>query len=199
MSFLPVKGYEESYEVSDSGCVRSIDRVTVGSDGVPIPKWGKVLKPSPHKDTGYLQVSLWHHNSGTSYYVHRLVAEVHIPNPSNLPEVNHKDGCRQNNHISNLEWVTSLDNKIHAITTGLRVYTNRLTKEEFVDCLLDVIAGESFLSLTDRVPYKVPYLSTKLRKIAREVNLEEELDSSLALQRITRARINGVKNHPTYC
>lgn len=199
MNFLPIKGYEELYEVSDCGIVRSFDRAVVGSDGVVFPKWGKTLTPHPHKDTRYLQVGLWEYNRGVSYYVHRLVAQAHIPNPNCLPEVNHKDGDRQNNHKKNLEWVTSLGNKLHAINSGLRIYTNKLSRDEFLDCLQSVINGESYLSLTERVPYKVPFLSTKLRQIARQEGLEPELNASLSQQRIARARINGVKNHPAYC
>lgn len=55
-----------------------------------------------------------------SFQVHRLVAEVFIPNPQNHPVVNHKDGNKQNNHVSNLEWTTHSDNQLHAYKTGLR-------------------------------------------------------------------------------
>lgn len=80
---------------------------------------------------------------------------------------------------------------------GLKIYTNRLTKEEFINCLYDVINGESYTSLSSRVPYKVPFLSVKLRKIAKELGLENELNESLYMQRVIRARINGAKNNKT--
>ena len=191
MQWLPVKGYEELYEVSDTGEVRSVDRVLSVTNQKERLFKGRVLLQTMNKQVQYKQVSLWKENKGTSYYVHRLVAEAFIPNPESKPEVNHIDGNRQNNHISNLEWVTSGENSLHASKTGLRVYTNHLTKAEFLDCLYDVINGESYQSLSSRVPYKVPFLSTKLRVLAKEFNLETELDESLYIQRVNRARVNG--------
>ena len=198
MNYSPVKGYEGNYEVSDEGLVRSIDRTILGRDGTNYPFKGRVLRACPHKDTGYLQVSLWKDGVGTHHYVHRLVALAHIPNPENLPEVNHKNGNHADPRKDNLEWVTSRGNKIHAIETGLKTYTNRLTKDEFVECLQAVISGESYSSLSKRVPYQVPFLSTKLRSIARELGIEDELDASLMEQRIIRARSNGAKHYAAH-
>ena len=191
MQWLPVKGYEELYEVSDTGEVRSVDRVLSVTNQKERLFKGRILLQTMNKQVQYKQVSLWKENKGTSYYVHRLVAEAFIPNPEGKPEVNHIDGNRQNNNISNLEWVTSGENSLHASKTGLRVYTNRLTKDEFLDCLYDVINGESYQSISSRVPYKVPFLSTKLRALAKEFNLETELNESLYIQRVNRARVNG--------
>ena len=194
MSYLPIKGYEGLYEVSIKGEVRSIDRGVFGKDGTLYPFKGRVLKANSHKDLEYLQVSLWKDGKGTSFYVHRLVAETHIPNPNNLAEVNHINGNRLHNWIDNLEWVSRKGNAQHAIESGLRTYTNRLTYDEFYECLLSIIDGESYRSLSNRVPYKVPYLSVKIRQIAKELGLENELDTSLAIQKANRARINGAKN-----
>lgn len=52
--------------------------------------------------------------------VHRMVAEKYIPNPNNYPQVNHKDGNKLNNHVSNLEWVTAKQNIQHAVNNGLK-------------------------------------------------------------------------------
>lgn len=73
-----------------------------------------VLKPGLKKN-GYLQVSLVQKNGKIKYIsIHRLVALAFIENPNNLEQVNHKDGDKQNNRISNLEWVSSKNNILHS-------------------------------------------------------------------------------------
>ena len=62
-----------------------------------------------------------------SYLLHRLIAQTFLPNPSNLPEVNHKDGNKANCAADNLEWVTSKENKRHAKDTGLWEYNKPST------------------------------------------------------------------------
>lgn len=194
MKWQAIKNYEGLYEASECGQIRSIDRKILGVDGIEYPYKGRILAQTPNKNVRYYTVSLWKNNKGTTHYVHRLVAEAFIPNPSSKPEINHIDGNRQNNLVTNLEWCTRFENTKYAIDTGLKVYTNRLSKQEFIECLQDVIDGESYASLCERVPYKVPFLSTKLRKLARELGIEGDLDESLKIQKINRARENGTKN-----
>lgn len=80
----------------------------------------KKLKPELTK-VGYLRVLLISPTNERKHKsVHRLVAETFIPNPNKLPQVNHKDGNKLNNHISNLEWCDSTHNNRHALATGLR-------------------------------------------------------------------------------
>lgn len=76
----------------------------------------------PGRDSwGYLNVSLRNEHGGHTTKISRLVAKAFIPNPFNKPEVNHIDGNKENNHVDNLEWVTSSENKRHAIATRLNV------------------------------------------------------------------------------
>lgn len=89
---------------------------------------GKVFNEKRHKflklrvnNTGYMIVHIRITKLGLNAYiqVHRLVATAFIPNPDNLPQVNHKDGDKTNNNVSNLEWVSAQENTIHAYRTGL--------------------------------------------------------------------------------
>ena len=65
-------------------------------------KTGKIKKPYINKENGYLTVDLYKNNKSMKVTVHRLIAEAFIPNPHNKPCIDHKDGNRQNNSISNL-------------------------------------------------------------------------------------------------
>lgn len=84
-------------------------------------KWGKVRELTISKSrNGYSRVHLNIDCKDKSAYVHRLVAEAYIPNPHNLPQVNHKDGNKDNNNVSNLEWCTAQYNVQHALNIGLK-------------------------------------------------------------------------------
>ena len=122
----PIAGYEGSYEVSDDGQVRSVDRVSCGRR-----QRGRVLAQQSHPKKKYRTVAL--SRAGTMFraQVHRLVAEAFIPNPLNLPMVNHRDLVRTNNRVSNLEWVTRQENMDHAaevIRRGEECHQAKLTE-----------------------------------------------------------------------
>lgn len=104
-----VKGYENYYEISNYGNFRSLDRKIIRSDGIIQLRKGQMITPVANQD-GYLQVKLCRDGKYRAVRIHRLVAEAFIPNPNNLPEINHKDCNRKNNHVDNLEWINHIDN-----------------------------------------------------------------------------------------
>ena len=115
--WIPIKGYEEFYEVSNMGRVRSLDRLITKNE-LKYLRHGKVLKEGI--DTaGYSFVMLQKNKAKKCCRVHRLVAEAFIVNENNKPQVNHIDGNKQNNNLSNLEYCTSCENVRHAFSTGL--------------------------------------------------------------------------------
>lgn len=81
-------------------------------------KTGKVLRPAKDKN-GYNKVVLCRCAYCKNIAVHRIVALTFLNNPDNLPQVNHIDGNKTNNNVSNLEWCSNYDNIHHAIKTGL--------------------------------------------------------------------------------
>jgi hypothetical protein len=114
-NWKPIKGYEGWYEVSDLGNVRSVDRKVDFVDGRYATYKGQLMKQSKHYH-GYWIVNLFKNKKQSTKFVHRLMAEAFIPNPNNKQVVNHKDGDKANNKLSNLEWVTQLENITHSIT-----------------------------------------------------------------------------------
>ena len=80
----------------------------------------KILSPSINKDSGYYQIDLWKDNKSKKYTLHRLVANNFIPNLENKPTVDHIDGNRLNNDISNLRWATYSEQNSRFNTFGVR-------------------------------------------------------------------------------
>ena len=98
------------YEVSNKGNIRSLDMTLLCKHNTYRVRKGIMLKQSFDKN-GYLRVAI----HGVTKKSHRLVAEAFIPNPNNLPEINHIDGNKTNNNVTNLEWCNRQDNLVHSI------------------------------------------------------------------------------------
>lgn len=115
-----IKDFEGHYQISNKGQVKSLDRNFVDNLGRKCVKHGKVLKLYEGK-AGYYVVDLRKNNKRKMAKVHRLVAQEFIPNPENKEQINHKDGVKTNNILSNLEWSTPSDNLKHAYDNKLLI------------------------------------------------------------------------------
>lgn len=129
----PIEGHNGAYEVSNTGKVRSWKG---HNQNCPKRKTPKLL--NQFVNNGYYKISL--HNKGNTkrgIAIHRIVSEAFIPNTENKPFVNHKDGNKLNNHVSNLEWCTPQENHEHAAKTGLMErgedrHCSKLTKPDVI-------------------------------------------------------------------
>lgn len=110
-----IEGFEGLYSVSNTGKILSKHNGR------------KLLKPINHSG-GYLYVNLYDGVGCTREYIHRIVAKHFIRPPAEGEEVNHIDGIKHNNKVSNLEWVTSLENARHASENGLLGYLTSINK-----------------------------------------------------------------------
>ena len=133
----------DKYEVSICGKVFVKERKELLFGRHPKP----YLRVYPRKELklnknnlGYLQVGVFYRGRRYNRLVHRLVATTFIPNPNNLPEVNHKDLNKTNNSIDNLEWVTRSQNAKHVVDAlnirGSNIKTSKLTE----DSVLAIVA-----------------------------------------------------------
>lgn len=117
-----IPNYEQIYQVSNLGNVRSLDRLSKSGRRLK----GKVLKLSPNK-FGYLRFTAENKDDIKTLHVHRIVLLTFKPIDKDL-QVNHIDGIKSNNTLINLEWCTDSENKIHAYKNKLMMGGNQYSK-----------------------------------------------------------------------
>lgn len=106
MTWKKINGYN-NYSINEFGEVRN--------DSI-----GKIKTPFENKANGYMTIDLWQNNKSKKHTIHRLLAEAFLPNPENKPTVDHKDGNRKNNSLSNLRWATYSEQNSRFRTVGVR-------------------------------------------------------------------------------
>ena len=116
----------------------------------------KAFRKLTKTKTGYLMVAFRTQGKFVNKSVHRLVAKAYIPNPENKPIVNHLDGCKTNNCVDNLEWVSAADNVAHAWRNGLCTVSDKLrevaretAKRRFSKKVSCLETGLTFFSATE--------------------------------------------------
>lgn len=175
---MKIKDFED-YSITQSGEVTNT-------------RTGKAKAPDFNKSVGYFQVDLYKNNKRTKHYIHRLVAQAYIPNPLGLPEVNHKDSDRTNNHVSNLEWVSSSSNSIHAVQAGQRDHVARMSQADIKQAYDLVMKGNSYKQIPELLnnSWQSGFLSVKVKQYAKANNLLGALEEQLKEQRIARSLKN---------
>ncbi len=133
-----ITGYEGLYQISNTGIIRSHDRLIVippnpkSTYGFSYIKKGQIIKQITDK-SGYMKVLLYDKNSNRkNAFVHKLVAIEFVDNTDNLPQINHKDENKSNNCVSNLEWCTAKYNTNYGTCIKRRsekqIYNNNRVK-----------------------------------------------------------------------
>lgn len=117
--WMPVKGFEGRYEVSNLGVIRSLVTPDSINGGIHIRKIPRLLC-LPKNKNGYVKAPL--SKDGKTYHklAHRIVAEAFLDNPNNKPQVNHINGIKHDNRIENLEWSTCSENIAHSFNSCFR-------------------------------------------------------------------------------
>lgn len=123
----PIKGFEGYHTICPTGKVYN--------------KKGVELKGRAN-NSGYLLISLYKKGYRKANTIHRLVALHFIPNPDNLPQVNHKDGDKLNNHVYNLEWVTNSENSKHFFKYGNSENARKVRSENLRKTATDPVIRE---------------------------------------------------------
>jgi len=162
--------FEGHYQISNLARVKSIDRVVMRSDGFAVRKPSQIRKVRINQD-GYLQLVLIKDGNFYNTSLHIQMAKAFVPNPNNLPEVNHIDGNKQNCLPTNLEWNTHLCNMQHAVKNGLRKYAK---------------GGPS-------IRYKIP-----LNDVLYIYRSDEKTGVLAKKYNVTKSAIQRIKNGQTY-
>jgi len=116
-----IKGMSGYYEASTLGRIRSLDRIAIMKNGHQRMKKGQIIMPQSSKN-GYYHFTPCLDGKQITRRIARLIAQTWIPNPENLPVVNHLNLEKTDNRVENLEWTTISGNTIHAIQNGV-LYT----------------------------------------------------------------------------
>lgn len=141
-----VKGFEESYEISNLGNLRSIDRLVKHYKGGQRTCKGinKNIRLSPK---GYFRCNLKKDGSRFDFTVHRLVADAFLEKPIGKNIINHINGIKTDNRVENLEWCNASENVIHAVEK--RLIKTKLTDKEALEILESKLSQRKLAKIYD--------------------------------------------------
>jgi len=169
---------------------------TITKGGVVTNTKTGTIKSTWIAKTGYTCVDIHEDGKAKKHYLHRLLAETFIPNPGNKRTVNHIDGVKQNNDLTNLEWATDSENIKHAYRNSLNhCSTKKVTDELLEEILASFLHGNTLTSLVVSYPFSLGTLSTHISTYAESVGKAEEFKKAKQKQKKMRA---SKARHVTY-
>ena len=157
-----ISGYEGLYQVSNFGRVKSLPRTVRTRSGTG-ERSERIISGGTYSND-YNFVCLRKNGFNRNHSIHRLVAEAFIPNPSNLPTVNHIDGNKQNNYVENLEWCTQGENLKHAIKIGLVESQCKIRRTVTVECGEHIVTFKTMSDCSKFFGFKRGWLNGQIRK-----------------------------------
>ena len=167
-----VNGYE-NYSINENGIV-----IQVKTDRVKKAWLGKV---------GYYYLDLYQNNKSTKIALHRLLAMTFIPNPENKKTVNHIDGNKTNNSLSNLEWATYSENTKHAYNNDLNRCTTKLIEDEELKTILNrFMEGETLSEIKKDYKFALTTISNRLKIYTEELGVYKKFKEERKKQRANR-------------
>lgn len=177
---LPIAHFERKYEIHPDGRVWNKGK----------NKW-QATTANPN---GYVKVTLTMNGKREQLLVHRLVALHYLPNPYGHPQVNHRDGNKENNDLTNLEWMDRSENIQHSLETGLRAgFMSMGEKRTLMD---RVFAGEIVSEIAIQIGRHPVVLSKMLRLHAEKIGLKDEWTHMMKQRRKDAAVRNLQKIKP---
>lgn len=171
-----IEGWEGLYQVSNLGRVKSLPRIT--QFGNRIKHTGELILSTPIGKRGYKVVVLYKNNKQYTFTLHRLIAKSFIPNPTNLPCIDHINTIRTDNRIDNLRWVSHRQNN-----------NNELTKKHNKEAMVKAWSQGKFNARADNITFQCVAQYTLGGELVRQYSSIKEAGEATG---ICRASISCV-------
>lgn len=151
-----IPDYEGLYQVSNLGRVKSLERMMINPSPygkTPLRKHKAQIRKIRVDRHGYCCVSIYIEGKAKNIKVHRLVASAFIPNPENKREIDHINGIKTDNRVSNLRWVTSSENSHNPLTYINRTVKGRKRETFCRRKVLNISTGKQFNSIREAAAF----------------------------------------------
>ncbi len=170
--WIDIKDWEGKYQISNLGRVKSLPKFGINPYGAITKLKDTTIRKQVFDKKGYLMVKF---SNGAKFFknkkIHRLLAEAFIPNPNNLPQINHKNGIKHYNTIENLEWTNNSGNQKHAFKLGLNKphigennFKSKLKNNDIIDIRNRHKNGESYSNIAKDYPVSSEQISTIVKR-----------------------------------